>query len=186
MLKANLLFNKNYKGEDFDKLNRSLKLMETTINSDQFKTAILNFREFQFTRYKCLLGKKTKTIQLEKLTNQEVFNKLMKGHSQTGNNSFMDLKLQLSYEAGGSAIGETNGDDVTTTYKEAFDRMSEAELAAHLTHEWTHTMEFEHSYSDGCDPGRNCFSVPYAIGNIVEIILTGQCWYNCKYETLNK
>lgn len=186
MLKANLHHQDNYKGADLDKLNHALQLIETIINGEKFKTAVLNFKTFQFIRYKCFLGKKIKAIHLDEYTNEELYQELMKGHRQQGNDTFMDLKLRLSEGGGGSAVGETNGDDVITTYRTAFDRMNEAELAAHLTHEWTHTMGFEHSFSNACDPTRDCLSVPYAIGNIIEIILTGKCWYGCKYETLNK
>lgn len=186
MLKANLFHTGTYKGADLEKLNRSLQLLETTINGDKFRTAVLNFENFEFVRYKCFLGKKIKTIQLEKHSNDEVYQILMNGHRTEDGHTFMDLKLEISEAGGGSAVGETNGDDVTTTYRAAFNRMSEAELAAHLTHEWTHTMGFEHSFSNSCDSTRDCLSVPYAIGNIIEIILTGSCWYGCKYKTLNK
>jgi len=186
MLKANLKDKGSYKGADLDKLNRSLALLESTINSDKFKTAVLNFKSFQFVRYKCFFGMKASTIQLKKYTNTEVYDILMKGHRQDVTNSYMDLKLTLSEKKERSAVGETNGYDVTTTYRAAFDRMTESELAAHITHEWTHTLGFEHSFSNNCDPTRDCLTVPYAIGNIVEIILTGKCYYGCKYETLNK
>jgi len=186
MLKANLIHTGTYLGDDLAKLNRSLQLLETIINGDKFKQAVLHFKTFEFVRYKCFLGARVKTIQLQSYTNDVLYEVLMRGHRKEGDDTFMDLKLELSGQGGGSAIGETNGDDITTTYRAAFNRMSEAELAAHLTHEWTHTMGFGHSYSDKCDSTRNCLSVPYAIGNIIEIILTGHCWYSCRYETLNK
>lgn len=186
MLKANLFHTNSYHGSDLDKLNQSLNLLEATINGDKFKIAVLNFKTFQFVRYKCLGAIKRKTIKLKEYSNNDIYNILMKGHRKEGDNTFMDLKLEISEANGGSAVGATNGDDITTTYRTAFNRMNEAELAAHITHEWAHTMGFEHSYSKGCDSTRDCLSVPYAIGNIIEIILTGKCWYGCKYETLNK
>jgi hypothetical protein len=186
MLKANLFYTTTYEGAELDKLNRSLNLIEATINGDKFKTAVIRFRSFEFTRYKCFLAAKVRTIKLTAYTNEELYKTLLNGHRQEGSDSFMDLKLQISKAGGGSAIGETSADNVITTYRAAFNRMSEAALAAHITHEWTHTMGFQHSYSNRCDSNRDCLSVPYAIGNIVEIILTGKCWYGCKYETLNK
>lgn len=186
MLKANLKSEENYIGADLDKLYRSLALLETTINSEKFRNAVLNFTTFQFTAYKCLFAAKVGTTHLRQYTNDELYGLLMKGHRTDGLDSFMDLQLALSDNNGGSAIGQTNNYGLTTTYRAAFERMSEAELAAHYTHEWTHTMGFEHSFSNKCDSTRDCLSVPYAIGNIIEIILTGKCWYGCKYETLNK
>ena len=181
MLKANLKSSKNYDGEDFLKLQRALQLIENTINGEVFKSKIVNFQSFQFVKYKCFLGQRARTINLREYTNAEIFAILIAGHRSDCNDTFMDLQLILSEGNGRSAIGETDGDDVTTTYRGAFERMSDGELAAHLTHEWTHTLGFEHSFSDGCDPGRNCFSVPYAVGNIIEIITTGECWYGCAY-----
>ena len=185
MLKANIISSENYVGDDLDKLNRSLLLLENAINGDKFKTAVLNFVSFQFVRYRCLLRVKIETIQDQEYSNDEIYNFLMKGHRQEGDDGFMDLQLALSENDGGSAVGATDGYDLTTTYRGAFNRMSEGELAARLTHEWVHTLGFKHSFSNMCDPTRDCLSVPYAIGNIVEILLTGNCWYDCKYESLN-
>ena len=186
MLKVNLKSSDNYIGADFDKLNRSLALLETAINSDSFRITVLNFQSFEFVRYKCVGSIQLRTVHLTEYSNDNLYSFLMKGHRQEGDDSFMDLQLKLSDDGGGSAIGETDGDDVTTTYRAAFNGMAEGELAAHYTHEWTHTMGFEHSFSNKCDSKRDCLSVPYAIGNIIEIILTGKCWYGCRYKTLNE
>ena len=128
-----------------------------------------------------------RTVQLPEFTNQQIFDILMKGHRQAGANAdtCMDLQLVLSTASAGSAIGQTDDNGVTTTYQSAFDSMDDGEFAAHLTHEWTHTLGFSHSYSDTCDSTRNCLSVPYAIGNIIEIMSTGKCWYGCTYPSLN-
>lgn len=109
----------------------------------------------------------------------------MGGHRQEGKDSFMDLKLMLSTEKKDGVVGETDINYVTTTYFEAFNRMNEAELAAHYAHEYTHTLGFVHSDNNQCDPKRDCQSVPYAAGNMIEIILTGKCWYGCQYPILN-
>ena len=185
MLKANLLNSRHYEGNDLEKLNRSLALLEQTINGDQFKVGVLNFNSFEFTIHKCgFIGLFKRTIELHHYSNVEVYEKLMKGHRQEGADSFMDLNLVLSDSGGGKAIGETDGNDVTTTYRAAFDKMMEGPLAAHITHEWTHTLGFQHSFSRDCDAKRDCYSVPYAIGNLVELILTGNCRYGCQYKSL--
>lgn len=181
MLKVNLIETHTYKGKDLDKLQRTFRLIEETINGEAFESAVLNFKSFQFVKYQCMFSIKTKTIPLKEYTNKELYEVLMGGHHKVGDDTFMDLKLELADGGGGSAIGVTNNNNVITTYRKAFDRLNEAELAAHLVHEWTHTMGFEHSYSNKCDSKRDCYSVPYAIGNIVEIILTGKCYYECIY-----
>ncbi|MFN3753695.1 hypothetical protein [Flavobacterium sp.] len=185
MLKANIKDQGTYKDKDLEKLNRTLALIEKTINSQKFHDAVIGFKDFQFEKYKCFFNKKVKTIQLPQYTNDELLAFLLKGQSEDQTNAYMDFKVTLSEKRGGSAIGETNANNIITTFRAAFDSMSEEELAAHLTHEWTHTMGFEHSYSNKCDKDRDCLSVPYAIGNIIEIILTGKCFYGCEYETLN-
>jgi len=185
MLKANLKSVTGYAGADLDKLNRALLIIESLINGDTFKKAVLNFATFQFTTYKCLGPIKMRTVQLQEFTNQQIVDILMKGHRQQGADTYMDLQLLLSTDSAGSAVGQTDDNGVTTTYKSALDNMIDGELAAHLTHEWTHTLGFTHSYSDTCDSTRNCLSVPYAIGNIIELISTGECWYGCSYPSLN-
>lgn len=182
MLKANLLNNNTYKGVELDKLNRTLQLLENTVNSNRFKDAVLNFQSFQYVKYACFGPIKAKTIQLKKYTNEELFAVIMAGHQKVGNDTFMNLKLEISSAKGGSAVGETDDNDVTTTYRSAFNSWSEGQLAAHIMHEWMHTLDFEHSFSKRCDPTRDCFSVPYAIGNMIEIILTGKCFYTCDYS----
>jgi hypothetical protein len=109
----------------------------------------------------------------------------MGGHRREGKDSFMDLKLTLSIDKKDGVVGETDSNNVTTTYIEAFNRMNEGELASHYAHEYTHTLGFQHSDNNQCDPKRDCQSVPYATGNMIEIILTGRCWYGCTYPTLN-
>lgn len=186
MLRANIFQSQNYQGEDFSKLTRALGQLESTLNGDRFRMAILEFKTFQFVSYKCLFSSRLKTYQLQEYTNEQVYQKLMDGHRSEGGYTFMDLKLQLSERKSLSAVGMTDRNNRITTYRAKFNQMDESELASHLAHEWTHTLGFEHSYRDSCDDTRNCLTVPYAIGNIVEIILTGKCYYGCQYETLNK
>jgi len=182
MLHANIIYNENYKDDDLEKLNRTLKLIESTINETKFKNAVLNFKSFQFTSYSCLYKVRIKTFYLQEYTNEEIYNMLINGKRNEDHNSYMDLKVRLYDKRVWTAIGYTDSDNIITTYRSAFNNMNESQLAAHITHEWTHTLGFEHSYKKSCDPTRNCFSVPYAIGNIVEIILTGKCKNNCQYE----
>ena len=185
MLNANLISTGSYTAVEKEKLDRALNLVETTINGEKFKQAVLNFETFQFVKYKCGLFKRS-AISLHKYSNTELYEILMKGRREENGNGYMDLKLTLGTGGSKSAIGFTSSNNVITTHRSAFNRMSETSLAAHITHEWTHTMGFEHSFSKRCDSTRNCLSVPYAIGNIIEVILTGKCWYGCRYETLNR
>lgn len=189
MLKADLLLNLNYKGENLIKLNRSLLMIESTLNGDRFKNAVLNFsipdgkKSFHFKAYKCrLIGRRE--IQLKEYSNAEVYNKIMKGHSGNGTEKFMNFKVEIRPGDVGAAAGSSTIDDVIHTNEEDLKVMSDEKFAAHLVHEYCHTLGFRHSESKKCDNLRDCFSVPYAIGNIVQIILNGINRDKCAYQEI--
>ena len=50
-----------------------------------------------------------------------------------------------------------------------FDRMTPAEIAGNLAHEWTHKLGFEHDFRS---TARRPRSVPYAVGELVERLAT--------------
>jgi hypothetical protein len=187
MLKANLISAQNYTGENLAKLNRSLHLIESALNSDRFKQALLNFtipdgiKSFHFKTFKCrfLIGPKESQLPLH--ANSQVYEKIMKGNAANGVDTLINFKVHLRPGEGGSTVGSTGGDDIIHTFEGDFNRMSDGRFAAHLVHEYCHTIGFSHSFSNRCDKLRDCFSVPYAIGNIVEIILTGANRDNCAY-----
>jgi len=182
MLKANLLQSDNYVGDNLDKLNRTLALIEQTLNSNAFANAVLNFNAFSFVTYDCGFLRRTTTNQLPVYSNQKVLDIILNGHSANADGSTnMDLKLVLSNDNGGDVVGETDDNNVTTTYMDWFTYDSEQELAAHYVHEYCHTIGFKHSWKRQCDPLRDCYSVPYAIQHLVEIELTGTNTAGCNY-----
>ena len=188
MLKADLLLNLNYTGENLAKLNRSLMMIESTLNGERFKNAVLNFnmpdgkKSFHFKTYKCrLIGRKV--IQLKEYSNEEVYNKIMRGQSGNGTERFMNYKVEIKPGDGGITVGSTTSDDIIHTYEGDLKTMSDERFAAHLAHEYCHTIGFSHSEYKKCDNLRDCFSVPYAIGNIVQIILNGINRDKCAYLT---
>jgi hypothetical protein len=182
MLKANLLQSANYIGDNLDKLNRTLALIEQTLNGQAFSTAVLNFNAFSFVTYDCRFLRAPIQTQLPVYTNAQVLNIILQGHSANPDGSTnMDLKLVLSNDDGGDVVGETSDDNVTTTYMDWFTHDSEQELAAHYVHEYCHTLGFQHSWKRNCDPLRDCYSVPYAIQHLVEIELMGSNSGGCAY-----
>jgi hypothetical protein len=182
MIKANLLLADNYTGANLAKLERTLALIEQALNSPAFASSVQNFNAFSFVIYEChLLGRPT-AIQLPVFTNVQVLEKVLGGHSANADGSTnMDLKLVLSNDNGGDVVGETDDNNVTTTYIDWFQSDTEAELAAHYVHEYCHTLGFQHSWKRNCDHLRDCYSVPYAIQHLVEIALTGQNSGSCPY-----
>lgn len=185
MLKIKLKSHQGYNGENLEKLNESLVLLEGTLNGQQFKDTVLNFKSdkteggtFHFIMY---TKWRNRRIDLEKFTNQEIYDKVMAGNETDGIDCFIVYNLTLEKGAGGSSVGYTDANGNIHTYTNDFLEMTTGEIAAHLLHEYTHTIGFEHSQSNRNDNLRDCYSVPYALGNFVEIITTGKCTYDCIY-----
>lgn len=189
MLKIKLESNNGYENENLIKLNEALTLLENIVNSQRFKDAVLNFRSdkteggtFHFIMY---TKWKRHRIDLTRYTNQEIYEKVMRGNESNGTDCFMVFNLTLERGSGGSTVGYTDSNNNIHTYTTDFHDMKVGEFAAHIFHEYTHTIEFQHSQTNGFDSLRDCFSVPYALGNLVEFIATGNCGYGCEYPNLN-
>ncbi|MGH2552159.1 MAG: hypothetical protein ACRDEB_00490 [Chitinophagaceae bacterium] len=189
MLRADILVNLNYTGENLKKLNRSLEQIESTLNGMRFKNAVLNFslpdgkKSFHFKGYKCrLFGRRE--ILFKEYTNEEVYKKIMKGQSGNGTERFMNFKVEIKPGNRNRRIAVSTHDDIIHTNKNDLDQMSDESFAAQLMHEYCHTIGFHHSEKKKCDGLRDCFSVPYAIGNIVKIILIGSDREKCTYLSI--
>ncbi len=187
MLKADILLNLNYNGENLAKLKRSLQLVELTFNSDRFKNAVLNFSmpdgkmSFHFKTYKPrLIGRKE--IRQKEYLNEEVLKMILNGQSGTGDVRYMNFKVELLPGEGGTKADAENDGDIIYTYEGELKRMNDARFAAHLAHEYCHIIGFSHSEHPKCDELGHCYSVPYAIENMVEIILTGINRDKCAYH----
>lgn len=185
MLKIKLESHNGYEGDNLKQLNESLTLLESVLNGQQFKDSVLNFKSakteggtFHFIAYTKWRGRR---IDLKRYSNQEIYDKVMKGNETNGTDCFIVYNLTLERGSGGSTVGYTDNDGNIHTYTTDFHEMSTGEFASHLFHEYTHTIDFEHSQTNRNDSLRDCYSVPYALGNFVEIITTGSCSYNCKY-----
>ena len=183
MLKFKLKSHKGYEGENLKRLKQSLTLLESVLNGQKFKDTVLNFKSnkteggtFHFIMYTKWRGRR---IDLKRYSNQEILDKVMKGNETDGTDCFIVYNLTLERGSGGSTVGYTNNDGNIHTYTTDFNEMENGEFAAHLFHEYTHTIDFEHSPSNRNDSLRDCYSVPYALGKFVEILTTGHCSYKC-------
>lgn len=180
MLIAKLVDHGKYEGNDLAQLLRTLTKLQNTVNSDQFKDAVLGFSGLHFDTYKCLYTLRRKRMKRKTYTNEEILARILKGRRQEGGDTYMDLKLTWKPGSGGRVVGSTSKDR-TTTYYDDFKSFSEERMAAHVMHEWMHVIGFHHSHGL-CDPKRDCYSVPYAVGNLVELLLTGECRNDCPYN----
>jgi len=180
MLIANIKKNFNYTGDKFAKLERALVLAQNTLNSKAFADAVLGFGPFHFTIKPCWKIWK-RSYEAPHHTNEQVLAKVLAGKQSSGADTLMDLQVRLLPGSGGRVVGETS-DGIIGTYEGDFNGRTDERLAAHISHEYTHTIGFKHT-KGLCDDKRDCYSVPYAVGNLVELLLTGKLEYaNCPYE----
>lgn len=183
MLHANLIDHGRYSGADLDHLKEALLLVERTLNSDAFATAIMQFEGFSYQVRSCLGPIVTSSYQDQPRTNAELLADIRSGKRQHGADTFMELRVTWSSGDGGSAVGSTSA-GLITTFIDDFRSMSPASRAGHLAHEWMHTKGYSHSHSRKCDKRRDCYSVPYAVGNIVSLLNGGKGARTCAYRTV--
>ncbi|MBK9416171.1 MAG: hypothetical protein IPN62_02515 [Flavobacteriales bacterium] len=184
MLIANIKKNFNYTGEKLAKLERSLGLVQQTLNSKAFTDAVMGFGPFHFTVKPCWQIWR-RSYEAPHHTNAEVLSKVLGGKQRNGADTLMELQVRLLPGSGGNVVGETSN-GIIGTYAGDLNSRNDERLAAHLAHEYTHTIGFKHT-SGTCDDKRDCYSVPYAVGNLVELLLTGRLEYaRCPYESAFK
>jgi hypothetical protein len=185
MLKIKLNTYNGYQGKDLENLKKSIELLVQTLNGNEFKEKVLNFKSdkteggtFHFISYTKWRGRR---VDLKRYTNQEIYDIVMKGNETDGTDSYIVFNLTLEKGSGGSTVGYTDSKGNIHTYTTDFQEMSVGQFAAHIFHEYTHTIMFEHSPSNRNDSLRDCYSVPYALGNFIEILTTGENSYGCPY-----
>jgi hypothetical protein len=135
---------------------------------------------FHFKTYKPRLFGRKET-QLKEYLNEEVLRMILNGQSGNGVVRYMNFKVELLPGDGSVREDEANNGDIIHTYEGEFKRMNDTKFAAHLAHEYCHTIGFSHSENPKCDEFLHCYSVPHAIENMVEIILTGISLEKCGY-----
>jgi hypothetical protein len=143
-----------------EKAHEAVNLFVEVFNKAEFKTRVLNHK----------WKGKEQFADNEGLTNAQVFEKLMAGSeiSNKGKDYNADLKLRAYYKMWpfGSAIGHADADKGEIITKWKFIRQSSVEgLAGHYAHEYCHLLGFGHDFDV---TNQREYSVPYAIGNLVE------------------
>jgi hypothetical protein len=185
MTKIEIVEAENYQGENLEKLNQAIQLLEKTINSEEFKKVVLNFKThlkggtFHFVR-KEKKGLRVRTIKLKRYINTEVLEKILEGNGR--NKYIIELKLKMEFGNDGDVVGyKKSGSSTIHTYEKFIKSMTLARFAAHIIHEYCHIIGFEHSSSSKHDKLRDCYSVPYAIHKMLKKLLLGSDASSCKY-----
>lgn len=185
MTKIKITKAENYQGENLNRLNQAIVLLEYTINSEDFKNAVLNFKThidggtFHFLK-KEKKGLRVRTTKLKRYTNSEILDKILKGNGLTEN--LIELKFKMEFGDDGDVVGyKKSGSSTIHTYEKFVKSMTLARFAAHIIHEYCHIIGFEHSSSSKHDKLRDCYSVPYAIHKMLKKLLLGLDASSCKY-----
>ncbi len=140
------------------KLLQGASIVEQVMNSDEFKNAILNHSFNDAPGFANTLH-----------TNQEIYDLLMKGSEALtpGDDYEMDIDITIytSNWFGRNTVGYTYPSTIRTWInRRCFVYYAPSSIAGNLAHEWCHKLGFDHDfYPSAIRP----FSVPYAVGNIV-------------------
>ena len=153
---------KNFNDTQAAHLEASRDLLERIVNSEEFKQRVLHV-SYQ--------GQET-FVQNNGLSNLQVYNKILEAAEQlpspTEANRVIDLSVQLytSSYFGRNVVGYTSPDTPTIYMNTYFyNGATPGESASNMMHEWMHKLGFDHDYNS---TARRPYSVPYAIGDIVD------------------
>lgn len=141
------------------KFLKAIDLIKQVVATEEFRSRIINHSYG---------GKKT-FVDNGGYTNYEIYRKILYGAEtlQRSMDNEMDMEVQL-YTAFNSTVGYTYPSSkriwVNTKY---FNVYNAAQVARNLFHEWLHKLGFKHAVSYSTS---RRYSVPYAIGDIVEDI----------------
>lgn len=144
-----------FNGLSLQKLQSGFSFMEKVINSEEFRSRVINFKNKRGER---------KFESNRGLSNEEIYEIFMEGREvlQMDTPGEVNLFLKLYDNPMSRVIGyttsKTNLININWKY---FKHFKIHEVAANLTHEWTHKLGFGHTSAKEHD------SVPYAIGYIV-------------------
>lgn len=172
---VHLISKKNFSQQADSVLNIALQLVDSVINTQEFKEGIL----------------KAKFARNNNLSNTEILSLFLSGQEvyQKKANDTMDLILET--------YPDQKGDNIGTTYSSTRIVSSEAYIlrngarcyAAHIIHEYCHTIGVEktgfqhrHKVLSKKQRKEKCQSVPYVIGDLSRKILGVQ---TCKCECEN-
>ena len=170
MLKVNITSSQGFSPEQTKKLVSVKDKLEIALNSEIFKTSVVDFRydgDRTFYYRKNLFGR----FIDKPYSNQQVYDIIITGTELPGNIALnqMDLYLVLLPSINPTVVGYGNpGSREIYTYRNWFEKFTEAEYAAHITHEWCHKLGFDHSHNH---TRKRKYSVPYAIGDLVEELI---------------
>lgn len=151
MLKVKLNNTSKFTLLELIKLKKAVEVLEQVINSSEFRSKVLSI----------------KFENNEGMTSLEIYNLLMTGKEvlSPAADSEINIDIEMYYSLKG-VIGYTYPNTLRTWInRRFFKRMTPAEIANNLIHEWLHKVGFDHDFYP---TKRRVNSVPYAIGYLVQ------------------
>ncbi len=146
---------KGFDAKSMEKVEQAFDVMEKVVNTEEFKSRVLNFVNTQG---------KTEFASNKGLTNEQVYARFMDGREdlQQDTPGEMNFFLKLYHKRYSKVIGWTNADINTININwKFFKGFKPSDVAGNFAHEWTHKIGFGHKSAAEHD------SAPYAIGYIV-------------------
>jgi hypothetical protein len=158
-MRINLHRVENFTKAEVSKLERSLNLLESYINSDSFKQYILNFKYLGKLQFANNAG----------LSNEEIYNLIMSGKEVLSptKDSVWDLSISIynTYIRGRNIIGYTYPNTpVQYINRRFFSSFNIAQIGGNVAHEYCHKLGLDHDFKA---TARRPYSVPYVVGNVV-------------------
>jgi hypothetical protein len=150
MLKVKINATHNFTAVELVKLNAAVRILETVVNSQEFKVELLNYT----------------FIDTNGLTNYQIYNLIMSGKEILSLEEDNEIDVDISmYYRWNSVIGYTYPNTLRTWInRRFFNRMTTAEIASNIMHENLHKLGFDHSFYYNKQRQN---SVPYAIGSMI-------------------
>ena len=161
LLKVTLCEKKGFREEEMVKLLKGLNYLQQVVNSDYFKTWVLNFEWMGKVQFANNAG----------LTNEQVYDRIMSGvevlRPERDNEMDIYLTIYNTYVTGRNVIGYTYpSSSMQYINRRFFAIFSPHQVAANLLHEWCHKIGFDHDFKA---TRARPFSVPYAVGGFIAI-----------------
>jgi predicted ATP-dependent protease len=164
----------NFKDHEKEKIIEAIKLIKTIIQDHEFEKRVKNFN---FKRKHLFHDNKG-------FTNEEIFQKIIDGVETVGDevvNNRMDVELEL-YEHPSKTIGYTYPDTKRIWINRKYFKYYRLnQIANNLMHEWMHKLGFNHDTKWSTERE---YTVPYAIGNIFEEIISEKLSQRVRLKTL--
>jgi len=171
-LKVDLHGVKNFTEEEEKKFLNAMKLLEITLNSEEFKEEVLSYSYYKYVKVGWFKKKKVLVEGFKSnngKTNQQIYDTIMSGKDKFNKEEDEDIDIFITmFYKNNSSLGYTYKNTFKTWINRKFySNFKESNIVGNVSHESTHNMGFGH---DSRSNSTRKHTVPYAIGYIARNI----------------